>query len=79
MRYAATMAALRPGRGLSNGIGRIGDGRHRTHPGLTMDQNAMAFVKLDFNEGDTCYKMIQDVLFLDVVNFDLFVGESLLE
>lgn len=76
MRYAATIAALRPKWGLSSGIGRIGSS-YRTHSSLTMDKNAMALVELSLDEGDTCDKVVQDVLLLGIVDFDLFVGECL--
>jgi hypothetical protein len=77
MRYAATIAGLRPKRGLNSGIGRIGGGCYRTHSGLTMGENTMALVELGFNKRNGCNKMVQDVLPIDIVDFDLFVGEGL--
>lgn len=78
MRYAATIAALRPEGAMRNGIGRIGSGSYRTHSRLTVDKNAMALVELGLNERDTCDEVVQDVLFLGVVDFYVFVGEGLL-
>jgi hypothetical protein len=44
-----------------------------------MDENTMVFVKLGFNERVTRDEVVQDILFLDIVNFDLFVNEGLPE
>lgn len=37
----------------------------------------MAVVELGFNEGNRCDKVVQDVLSLNIVDFDLFVDEGL--
>jgi hypothetical protein len=57
----------------------IGGGSFRTHPRLTMDENTMALVEFGFNERNAWNKVDQDVLSLDVVDFDLLVSEGLLE
>ena len=44
-----------------------------------MDENTAIFVKFGFNEGDTRNEVVHDILFLDIVNFDLFVSEGLVE
>ena len=72
------MAALRPERGLSNGRGGTGGKGHRTESCLTMDEHPMALLKFRINKGNGWDEMIQDVLFLDIVDFYLFVGEGLL-
>ena len=42
-----------------------------------MNENPMALLEFCFNERDGWYEMIQDVLFLNVVDFYMFVGEGL--
>lgn len=37
----------------------------------------MALVELSFDERDGCDEIVQDVLSFDIVDFDLFVDESL--
>ena len=80
MRYAATMAGLRPERALvlRKKIGGTRVGCYRTHSRLTMDKKAMMLVEFSFYERDGWDEMVQNVLSIDIVDFDLFVGEDLL-
>ena len=40
-----------------------------------MNENPMALLEPRFNESDGWYDVFQDVLFLNIVDFYLFVGE----
>ena len=61
-----------------------GEGRDRrwglrTHSCLTMYEDAMILVKFCFDEGYARDKVVENVLFLGIVDFDLSVGEGLSE
>ena len=58
MRYAATMAALRPKRRLSNGGSWIGGRTYRTHSCLTVDENAVSLVKFRLDESNARDKVV---------------------
>ena len=75
MRYAATIVALRPKRGLSDGSRGSEGGSKRTDSCGTMNENPMTLLEPRFNERDGWYDVFQDVLFLNIVDFYLFVGE----